>query len=291
MKSKGSRTVSRAQQPKHIQGDGLNWVFIAGGALLSTLSIRLGYKLKQALERKQPDDGNVKSSVKRRTRACPLHSNAYSFTQDDDGCYNCISGISDGLVEMKQPPTSPMLKETDLLLPLVAVTAPESNKENGMIWASSSPDRLELPRKLFHNSNSSESLCMSESGSDVFSKREVIQKLRQQLKKRDEMILEMQGQVTDLQNSLTAQLTQLTHLQSQLDSVNQDLFESDREIQRLRKIIADHCVGEMRSLEKPAMAGNWRAEPKNGQVNGFIDGLNQRELHLVGTGRTHNLIP
>ncbi|KAJ0444895.1 hypothetical protein HanIR_Chr16g0836991 [Helianthus annuus] len=62
------------------------------------------------------------------------------------------------------------------------------------MW-SSSPDRLELHQKPFHNFNSPESHCISESGSDIYSKREVIQKLRQQLKRCDDMILEMQDQI------------------------------------------------------------------------------------------------
>lgn len=182
---------------------------------------------------------------------------------------------------MKQPPTSPMSKEMDLTLPLVTVPPPESNKENGTIWASS-PERLELPRKLFHQSNGSDSPCMSESGSDIYSKREVIHKLRQQLKRRDEMILEMQAQITDLQNSLRDQLTQSTLLQSQLDSANRDLFESEREIQRLRKAIADHCVGDTGSPAKPAITRNWQVQPRNGQVNGFHHSSRELELQCVG---------
>lgn len=48
--------VSRTQKSNGFQREGPNWVLIAGGALLSTLSFRLGYKLKQAIDRKQPDD-------------------------------------------------------------------------------------------------------------------------------------------------------------------------------------------------------------------------------------------
>ena len=36
-------------------GPNWNWMLIAGGALLSTLSIRLGYKLKQAIDTKHHD--------------------------------------------------------------------------------------------------------------------------------------------------------------------------------------------------------------------------------------------
>lgn len=49
---------SRGQKAKNIQGEGPNWILIAGGALLSTLSVRLGYKLKQALDSKQQANAN-----------------------------------------------------------------------------------------------------------------------------------------------------------------------------------------------------------------------------------------
>jgi hypothetical protein len=54
--------VPRAQKSKNFQGEGPNWILIAGGALLSTLSIRLGYKLKQALDAKPQE--NAKDSLK-----------------------------------------------------------------------------------------------------------------------------------------------------------------------------------------------------------------------------------
>lgn len=48
--------VPRVQMSKSIQGEGPNWILIAGGALLSTLSMRLGYKLKQVLDKKQVEN-------------------------------------------------------------------------------------------------------------------------------------------------------------------------------------------------------------------------------------------
>ncbi|KAK8565038.1 hypothetical protein V6N13_020164 [Hibiscus sabdariffa] len=75
------------------------------------------------------------------------------------------------------PPNGHLLSSSEINLPLVTVPTTEFNKDNGVMWASS-PDRLELPPKLFHHSNCSDSPCVSESGSDIYSKREVIQKLR-----------------------------------------------------------------------------------------------------------------
>ncbi|KAH9706763.1 hypothetical protein KPL70_012335 [Citrus sinensis] len=253
--------ASRGQRTKHIQGEGPNWILIAGGALLSTLSIRLGYKLKQTFDSRQQQanannalKGNGTHSGRRRSPARHLQTNMYSFTQDNGSCFNCVS-----------------------------VPAPEFGKENGVLWASS-PDRLEVPPKPFHHSNCSDSPCVSESGSDIFSKREVICKLRQQLKRRDDMILEMQDQIVELQNSLNAQLEHSTHLQSQLDAANKDLFDSEREVQRLRKAIADHCVGHVGTNDKPLTHAIWPTEARNGLANGYIDGENNHDNLEKGRG-------
>ncbi|XP_060183959.1 uncharacterized protein LOC132613764 isoform X1 [Lycium barbarum] len=258
---------SRPQRSKGVQTEGPNWVIIAGSALISTLSIRLGYKLKQVLDSRQQNKttsslkGNEKSPDGSKLGNGHLQSSTYYFAQDDDGCYNCNTGAR-GLGITKQQYNG---SEPEMVLPLVTVPAIEFNKENGGAW-STSPDRLELPQKPFHHSNSSESPCVSESGSDIYSKREVIQKLRVQLKRRDETILEMQEQIAELQASLNNQLSHSAHLQSLLDASNRDLFDSEREIQRLRKAIADHCVGQV-SPTVPV----WPAEGRYGHTNGHLD--------------------
>lgn len=278
MKPKSNENTQRSQRLKHDQGEGPNWVLIAGGALLSTLSFRIGCRIKQAFDARRSsnahntlkENGNCVSQ--RKPVTCKLHSNLYCYAQEEDGCYQCLSDNLNGEVSTKHEPLSPLSKDGDRHLPLVKIPTPESNKDsNGVLWASS-PDRLELPRKPFHRSNSSDSPSFSESGSDIYSKREVIQKLRQQLKRRDEMIMEMQSQITDLQNSLSAQITHSSHLQAQLDSASQDSFDSEREIQRLRKAIADHCVSEAVSPARSGtVARNWRIETMNGGSNGYLD--------------------
>ncbi|KAK2980378.1 hypothetical protein RJ640_014551 [Escallonia rubra] len=144
--------VTRAQRSKSFEGERPNWILIAGGALLSTLSIRLGYKLKQVLNTKQPENANN-----------GLHGYG--------DCFNANNG-TERMVDTKQQANGELLGEPEIGLPLVTVFAPEYTKENGVIWASS-PDCLVLPQKPFHHSNSSDSPCVSESGSDIFSKREV----------------------------------------------------------------------------------------------------------------------
>ncbi|KAB5529704.1 hypothetical protein DKX38_019785 [Salix brachista] len=345
--------TSRGQKAQNFQGERPNWILIAGGALLSTLSIRLGYKLKQTLDSKQQANasdglkGNMNSSERRRSPSCNMHSNLYSFSQGDDVCFNCISGMTtflahaekglkracdtliqiavpsaseymfivylwlprvgvrggivrgggnvpircefgfesgnEGIADLKHRSNDQMLSESDVSLPLVMVPAAEFTKENGVMWVSS-PDRLELPPKPFSHSNCSDSPCVSESGSDIFSKREVIQKLRQQLKRRDDLILEMQDQNLELQNSLNAQLTLSSNLQLQLDAANRDLFVSEREIQRLRKAIADHCVRHVDTNDKPSTITAWPSEARNGHANGYLDGDSNFEPLEKGGG-------
>ncbi|KAL5212437.1 hypothetical protein ABZP36_023284 [Zizania latifolia] len=274
MTSNTNRSIQKSRKTDHVQGGGPNWVLVAGGVLLSTLSVKLGCKLKQLFDAKQRNSSTPKAQ--RRPGACELHSNLYRFSDHTSCCYY-NSGLSDGM-GVKQAPASPVSKPTESSLPLVKIRGPESSKENnGVMWISS-PDRLEDPRKPFQYSNSSGSPCVSESGSDIYGKREVIQKLRQHLKKRDEMIMEMQSQIADLKNSLTIQETQSTNLQSQLDAANRDLFESDREIQHLRKIIA-----EALSHDKPLLAGHWQPGATNGHANGYTDSsVDDPELHFFG---------
>ncbi|XP_057776020.1 uncharacterized protein LOC130994905 isoform X2 [Salvia miltiorrhiza] len=272
------RATESPRRSRTVQGEGPNWILIAGSALLSTLSVRLGYKLKQVLDAKQLNNSspvNGKSTNGKKSGSCPMHSNAFCFPQDEDVCYNHYSGSRD-VMEIKPHVNGQMMAEPEMALPLVTVPTSEFNKENGVMW-SSSPDRLELPQKPFHQSNSSDSPCVSESGSDIFSKREVIQKLRQQLKRRDDMILEMQDQIAEVQNSLAAQVSHSSHLQSLLDIANRDLFDSEREVQRLRKAIADHCVGHVNSGEKLPSVPVWPADARNGHVNGYPEVENNME--------------
>lgn len=176
--------------------------------------------------------------------------------------------IGERVMEVKNHlPNGQILTEPVGSLPLVTVPPPEY----GMVWVSS-PDHGDPPPKSFHQSSNLDSPCVSESGSDIYSKREVIQKLRHQLKQRDDMILEMQDQITELQNMLNVQMSHSDHLKSQLDSANKELFDSEREIQRLRKAIADHCLAHGDPNEK-LHASTSPSEKTNGHVNGFVNGI------------------
>ncbi|KAM3300628.1 hypothetical protein ACQJBY_041578 [Aegilops geniculata] len=275
--SKTNGSVQKAGRVSHAQGEGPSWVLVAGGVLLSTLSVRFGCKLKQMFDTKKQNTST--SRAKRRHGSCELHSNLYRF-DDETNCYCCVS---DGGVEIKQGPASSLSKPDEPSLPLAKIPGPESSKENSGVMWTSSPDRLEDHRRPLQYSNSSGSPCVSESGSDIYIKREVIQKLRQHLRRRDEMIMEMQAQIADLKNSLSIEETQTANLQSQLDGANRDLFESEREIQQLRKIIADHCVAEALSRDKPLQAGNWQPDAANGHANGYADSsIDDPELRCIG---------
>lgn len=53
--------LSRAHKANNTRVEGTNWILIAAGALLSTLSIRFGYKLKQAVDSKpKQNSANIK---------------------------------------------------------------------------------------------------------------------------------------------------------------------------------------------------------------------------------------
>jgi hypothetical protein len=53
MNSKNRGSIQKVEKAKQIHGGGPNWVLVAGGVLLSTLSVRLGCKLKQLFVAKQ----------------------------------------------------------------------------------------------------------------------------------------------------------------------------------------------------------------------------------------------
>lgn len=261
MTSKAIGSIKRSEKLKHVEEASPNWVFIVGGALLSTLSIRLCCKLKQALEVKRSTKTHVSSkesgnsTPNKRHESCKLHSQLYRFSHYEDGCYQYLTGISDGASGAKYTPISPMCKDCDNSLPMVKVpSTAHSSINNGGATQASLLDRLELPLNPFNHPNSLDSPCISESGSDIYSKREVMQKLQQQIKRRDDMITEMQAQITYLQNSLNVQIAHSTQLQVQLDSSYGELFDSEREIQRIRKAIADQCAGMNASLDSDEKA-------------------------------------
>jgi hypothetical protein len=56
MKTKANRSLQKSGRGSHVQGEGPNWVLVAGGVLLSTLSVRLGCKLKQLFIAKQQNN-------------------------------------------------------------------------------------------------------------------------------------------------------------------------------------------------------------------------------------------
>jgi hypothetical protein len=53
MKSKENGSIQKAGKVDHSQRGRPNWVLVAGGVLLSTLSVRLGCKLKQMFDAKK----------------------------------------------------------------------------------------------------------------------------------------------------------------------------------------------------------------------------------------------
>jgi hypothetical protein len=56
MKTKTSRSLQKSGRGNQVQGEGPNWVLVAGGVLLSTLSVKIGCKLKQLFDGKQQNN-------------------------------------------------------------------------------------------------------------------------------------------------------------------------------------------------------------------------------------------
>lgn len=282
MSSKPNGFSRGVQKLEQIQGNGPNWALIIGGAILSTLSIKIGCKLKHIFDGKRLEDacnglkGNDEPAAKLKMSSCTIHSNMHNFTREEESCYYCRMGTSESGLENKRASTSAVSMESYPSLPLVVVPSSDSRKENGgtFMSTSSSPEGYELPPRPI-NSNGTDSPCISECSSDIFTKREVIHKLRQQLKRRDEMIMDMQAQITDLQSSLRSQSAHSEDLQSQLESASHYLFDSEREIQRLRKAVVDHRVMDKGPPEKSFPATSWHAEA-NGHLkcNGHVNGMN-----------------
>lgn len=123
MTSKTTASIQRVQKLNHVRQEGPNWVLIAGSALLSTLTVSLGCKLKKAFQIRRQDTAhkgltcasailayyflmmylilNVldvhteyrKSASKKSSGACQLHSSLYHFNQDEEVCCYCLSGV------------------------------------------------------------------------------------------------------------------------------------------------------------------------------------------------------
>lgn len=239
---------------QNVPQEGLNWVVLLGGAIVSTLSVTLGRKLKHALEINRQGDTKTlnepegSSAANRTSGVYPLRSNLDYCRQGGVVCIHCFPGSSDGAVEMKLGPQDANCQfdnDRHTISPkqckLSEIQIYSESTANSPLWVS--PEQLDLPNVHLQQSNSSESVCTSDTGSDLFSKRDVIHRLREQLKRRDEMIMEMQAQITDQLQIINNQISHMTNLQSQLDAANRESFGTEREIQRLRKAIADHCAG------------------------------------------------
>lgn len=57
MKSKEDGTIKRGQKLSiQVHGEGPNWILIAGGALISTLVARLGFRLNHFIQNKNSND-------------------------------------------------------------------------------------------------------------------------------------------------------------------------------------------------------------------------------------------
>ncbi|KAG6555633.1 hypothetical protein Mapa_002869 [Marchantia paleacea] len=81
------------------------------------------------------------------------------------------------------------------------------------------------------------------SRSGYSSRRDMVHRLRQQLKSRDETIHDMVAQIQDQDRTISLHQAHCRELEGRLDIATRTLFDSEREIQRLRKAVADYLRG------------------------------------------------
>ncbi|XP_057845935.1 uncharacterized protein LOC131055466 isoform X1 [Cryptomeria japonica] len=238
------------------QVGGPNWVIIFGGAIVSILSVKLGRKLREAIgtnwkrdDVKTLNEPDRKSDTQGTLGVNPLHSRLCCYRLDGVVRNHYVSGGSHGMVEMKVGPQDAVCQcenkssHTLALLQqkLSEFSVPCNSRENIPLWECL--EQHDISNGHLQQSNSSESVSTSDTSPDLLTKRDVARRLRQQVKRRDDMIVEMQTQITYQQQTITSHFVHMENLQMQLDAANKDLFGAEREIQRLRKAIADHCAG------------------------------------------------
>ncbi|XP_059072781.1 uncharacterized protein LOC131055466 isoform X2 [Cryptomeria japonica] len=205
------------------QVGGPNWVIIFGGAIVSILSVKLGRKLREAIgtnwkrdDVKTLNEPDRKSDTQGTLGVNPLHSRLCCYRLDGVVRNHYVSGGSHGMVEMKVGPQDAVCQcenkssHTLALLQqkLSEFSVPCNSRENIPLWECL--EQHDISNGHLQQSNSSESVSTSDTSPDLLTKRDVARRLRQQM---------------------------------QLDAANKDLFGAEREIQRLRKAIADHCAG------------------------------------------------
>ncbi|EFJ32058.1 hypothetical protein SELMODRAFT_408480 [Selaginella moellendorffii] len=72
-------------------------------------------------------------------------------------------------------------------------------------------------------------------------KRDVVHRLRQQLKNRDEMIMQMQTQILEQSRIIQVHQLRIGDLELLLTAANRSLFVAEQEIEQLQKLLAECC--------------------------------------------------
>lgn len=75
--------------------------------------------------------------------------------------------------------------------------------------------------------------------------RDMVHRLRKQLKSRDEMILNMQAQISEHDRDMALSHAHICELQSHLEATDKVLLESRVEVEHLRKEVAGYCAPDI----------------------------------------------
>lgn len=81
---------------------------------------------------------------------------------------------------------------------------------------------------------------------NCIAKRDMVHRLRKQLKSRDEMILNMQAQISEHDRDMALSHAHISELQSHLEATDKVLLESKVQVQQLRKEVAGYFAPDIK---------------------------------------------
>lgn len=211
--SPGGRTLRTGKKK-----DGPNWFMIAGGAIVMAVSVAFG-------RRKILNEG-----AKAKERSPNGGARSQAASDDDTGSVHRFETVQNG---------TPFWINTEP----AAEFEFRSFKPKRPAPNDPSPQVSKLCRQLSHNSvcQSNKDPVQSDSHTStalragLTARREMVHRLRQQIRSRDAMIYDMQTQLSDQEQMVTMHRNHSADLQECVQAISGKLFEANLEVQRLHR--------------------------------------------------------
>ncbi|KAG0583316.1 hypothetical protein KC19_3G126400 [Ceratodon purpureus] len=218
--SPGGRSLRMGKKKR----DGPNWFMIAGGAVVMAVSVAFGRK-------KILSEGD---KTKERAPNGGAWSQAASHDDDDTGSVHTYETVHNG-TPFWDKPESGAQSHAEFEFHSFKTKRPAPNDP--------SPQVSKFCRQLSHNSvcQSNEDPVQSDSQTStalragLTARREMVHRLRQQIRSRDAMIYDMQTQLADQEQMINMHRNHSADLQECVQAVNAKLFEANLEVQRLHR--------------------------------------------------------